>query len=111
MSKFFGSVNEVNSHKKPMQSDLALEIFWFTQRGWIQLRKTVATGMNITNFWKLFWYEVKRDHYEKSIDIRPFLEQITFDCFNNNFSNDTGTPENNIPSLDEVYEGDTVSTC
>ena len=33
MYKFFGSVNEYESHNKPMKSDLVLEKFWFTQCG------------------------------------------------------------------------------
>ena len=67
--------------------------------------------MNITNFWKLFRYGVKRDHYDKLIGIREFLERLAQDCFNNKFSSDTGTPEKNIPPLYEVDDGDTVSTC
>ena len=31
-------------------------------------------------------------------------------CFNNTFSNDTGTLEKNIPILDEVDDKETVST-
>ena len=36
MSKFFGSVNEVDSHNKSHQSDLVLEKFWVVQCGWIR---------------------------------------------------------------------------
>ena len=61
--------------------------------------------MTITNFWKLFCYGVKREHYEKSIGIREFLEKISHDCFNNPFSIDTGTPAKNTPILDEVNYG------
>ena len=42
MSKFFRSVNEVESHKKPRQSDSALEKFCIPQCGWRKLCKTVA---------------------------------------------------------------------
>ena len=68
-------------------------------------------GMTITNCWKLFRYVVKRDHYDKLIGIREFSEQLAQDCFNNKSSPDRGTPEKNIPPLDEVDDGDTVSTC
>ena len=67
--------------------------------------------MNITNFWKLFRYGVKRDHYDKLIGIREFLEQLAQDCFKNKISPDRGTPANKIPPLDEVDDGDTISTC
>ena len=72
--KLFGAVNKVEYHKKSRQDDLALEKFWVTNCGWIQLRKIFAMGMNITNIWKLFHYGVKRDHYEKLIGIRELLE-------------------------------------
>ena len=68
-------------------------------------------GMTITNFWKLFRYGVKRDHYDKLIGIREFSEGLTQDCFNNKFSSDRGTPAKNIPPLDEVDDGDTFSIC
>ena len=67
--------------------------------------------MTITNCWELFHYGVKRDHYDKLIGIREFLEQLAQYCFNNNFSPDRGTPENNTPPLDEADDGETVSTC
>ena len=111
MYKFFGSVNEVDSHNKSRQSGLALEKFWVTQCGWLWLCTTVAMGMAITNSWELFSYGVKRDHYEKSIGIREVSEQLALDLFNNPFSTDTGTPAKNIPPLDEVDEAETVSTC
>ena len=68
-------------------------------------------GTTINNLWKLFCYGVKRYHYDKSIGIRKFLEGLALDFFNNPFSTDTGIPEENIPTLDEVYEGEKVSTC
>ena len=59
MSNLFGSVNEVVSHNKSRQSDLALEEYWVTQFGWLLLCATVAMGMTIAIFWKLFHYGVK----------------------------------------------------
>ena len=53
-------------------------------------------GMSITNFWKLFCYGIKRYHYEKLFAIREIFERLALDCFNNSFSDDTGTPANNI---------------
>ena len=67
--------------------------------------------MTITNCRKLFRYGVKRDHYDTLIGIREFLGRLAQDFFNNNFSPDRGTPENNIPTLDEVDDVDIGSTC
>ena len=37
MSKFFGLVNEVDSHNKSHKSDLVLEKFWIMQCDWLRL--------------------------------------------------------------------------
>ena len=68
-------------------------------------------GMKVTNVWKLFRYGDKRDHHDNFIGIREFLERIVVDCFNNNLTIDIGTPEQNIPSLDDIDKKVTVSTC
>ena len=70
MFKFFGSVNEVDSHNKSRQYDLALEKFWVTQCGWLRLCMKFYMGTTITNLRKLLSYGVKRDQYEKLISIR-----------------------------------------
>ena len=56
-------------------------------------------GITITNFWKIFRYGVKRDHYGKFIGIRELSEQLALYCFNHIFSTDTGDPENDITPL------------
>ena len=66
---------------------------------------TVYMVITITNYWKLFCYGVKRDHYENFIGIRELLERLAQGCFNNMFSPETRTLENNIPPLDEVDDG------
>ena len=43
-------------------------------------------GDDIAHSWKLFRYGVKRDHYDKFISIREFLERIAVDCSNNSFT-------------------------
>ena len=54
MSKLFGSVKEVESHKKLIQSYLLMGKYWVTNCGWIRLFTIVAMVTNITNIWKLF---------------------------------------------------------
>ena len=76
MSNLFSAVNEVDSHKKSRQYDLALEKWLVTQCGWLRLCTTVAMGMTITNCWKLFRYGVKREHYDKQIGIRELSERL-----------------------------------
>ena len=62
MSKFFGYVNEFDSHKNLRLYDLVLEKYWVTQRGWLRLCTTADMGMAITHCWKLFCYGVQRDN-------------------------------------------------
>ena len=76
MSKLFDAVNEVDSHNKLRQSDIAMKKFLVTQYGWLRLCTTVYMGMTITNGWKLFCYGVKRNHFNKLISIREFSEKL-----------------------------------
>ena len=59
------------------------------QCGLLWLCIIVSMVMTITDLWKLFWYEVKRDHYDKFISNRELLQQLAFDLFNNNFKSNT----------------------
>ena len=68
--KLFGSITEVESHNKSRQSDLVLEKFWVTQYGWLRFCTIVSMVIYINNFWVLFCYGVKRDHYETFVGIR-----------------------------------------
>ena len=61
VSKFFGEVNEADSHNKLSQSNLELEKLWVAQCDWIWLCMKVSMGMTITKCC-LFFYGVKRDH-------------------------------------------------
>ena len=107
MTKFFGSVNEVDSHKKSRQPDLTLDKYWVNQSGWLGLCTAVDMVISINNLLKIFCYGVKRYQYDKFMGIRKFSERLTIDWFNNNFTADTGTPEKKS-LLDEVDFGDTV---
>ena len=67
-------------------------------------------GINITNFWKLFCYGVKRDHYENFISIRELSQQLSQDFFKNDFSPYVGTPAKNTTPLEDVIYGYIAST-
>ena len=97
MSKFFGYVNDVDSHTKSSQYDLALEKLCVTKCGWIQSRTTVLMGTTINKLWQLCCYGVKRDHYDKLIGIREFSELLALYFFKNSFTNDNGNPAKNFP--------------
>ena len=110
MYKLFGSVYDFDYHNKSRNPDLELEKFCINQCGWIRLFTQFSMGITITNLQKLFFYGVKRYHYEKSIGIRELSERIFLDFFNGPFSTDTEILVNNMHPLDEVYAGETVPT-
>ena len=56
--------------KKSRHSDLVLEKYWITQCGWLHICTTVSRGIIITNGWKIFFYEIKREKYEIFTEIR-----------------------------------------
>ena len=82
-----------------------------SQCGWMRFCTRFAMRLTITNCWRLFCYGVKIYHYEKLFSIREFLERLAQDFIKNPFLPDIGTPEKNIPPLDEFDDVDTVSTC
>ena len=66
--------------------------------------------MTINNCWKLFSYLIQIYHYGKSIGIRKLSEWLALDCFNNTFKTGTRTLEKNLPLIDEIDDGESVST-
>ena len=92
----------MDSHKKSQQLDLAMENFCVSQCGWIRFFSAVSMGVTINNCWKLFFFLIKKEHYDKFIGIREFSERLAMDCFINPFTTDTGTLANSIPSLDDI---------
>ena len=67
--------------------------------------------MTITNFWKIFRYGINRDYCEKSIGIREFWNNLLFIASKILFQLILGSLTNNMPTLDEVDEGEIVCTC
>ena len=59
VSKFYGSVSEIDPQNKSRQSYLALGEYWVTQCGWLRLCTTFYVVINITNIWKIFYYWVR----------------------------------------------------
>ena len=60
---------------------------------------------------KIFSCGVKRYNYYKWIGIRELSEQISLDFFNSPFSTNTENAAKIISPLDELDDGQTVSTC
>ena len=72
---------------------------------------TSCYGNDYYQLLDFFRYGVNRYHRDRLIGIRELSERLAQDCFKNPFSPDRGTPTKIIPPLDEVDDGDTVSSC
>ena len=68
----------------------------------------VPMVITIVNFWKLFHYRVRIDHYDKLIGIGESLELICLDYFNSSFKL-TPVLRQKILFLDEVNKREIVS--
>ena len=60
---------------------------------------------------QIFCYCVNRYNYYKLIGIRELSERLALDLFNSPLSTDNGTTAKNTPPLDELDDGEKVSTC
>ena len=67
MYKFFVYVNEVESHKKSIEYNLALENYWVTQCGWMWLCTTVDMVMTIHFTGNYFVVELIEINYQRTI--------------------------------------------
>ena len=74
------------------QSDLSLEKYWVTQSGYFRLATTVALGMGITDGKLLYCHGVAEGNKDKKISTLEYNNWTVYDCFNNLFTADYGSP-------------------
>ena len=60
---------------------------------------------------QIFCHCVNRYNYYKFIGIIELSERLALNFFNSPFSTDNGATAKNIPPLDELDDGETVSNC
>ena len=81
------------------QYDLLVEKYWVTQSGYFRLETIVALGMGITYGNILFYHGIYKRRGDKKISIREYNERAVYDCFNNTFPADCGSPNLDIPPI------------
>ena len=81
------------------QSDIALEKYWVTQSGYFRLATTVAFGMGIIYRKLLYCHVVSEGNVERKISLLEYNKSTVYDCFNNTFTNDFGSPALNLPPI------------
>ena len=77
-------------------SDLALEKYWVTQSGYFRLATTVALGMVITDGKLIYCHGVAEGNEDKKTSTLEYNNSTVYDCFNNPFTYDFGSPDMHI---------------
>ena len=81
------------------QSDLSLEKYWVTQSGYFRLTTTVALGMGITDGKLPYCHGVAEGNEDKKISTLEYNNRTVYDCFNNPFTDECGSPAMHIPPV------------
>ena len=81
------------------QSGLSLEKYWVTKSGYLRLATTVALSMGITDGKLLYCHGVAEGNKEKKISTLEYNNMAVYDCFNNTFTADRGSPAMNLPPI------------
>ena len=76
--------------------DLVPEEHWATQSGYFRLATTVALGMGIKYGKLLFHHIILERSEDKKISTREYNDRTVYDCFNNYFTADCGSPDLNL---------------
>ena len=74
------------------QSDLEQQKYWVTQGGYFRLATTVTLGMGIAYGKLLYCHGVVEGNVYKKISTLEFNNRTVYDCFNNPFTDDCGSP-------------------
>ena len=81
------------------RSDLALEKYWVTQSSYFRLATTVALGMGITDGKLLYCHSDVEGNFYKKISTLEYNNRMVYDCFNNPFTDEFGSPALNLPTI------------
>ena len=71
-----------------------------TLSGYFILATTVELGMGITYGKLLLCHGISDGSVEKKFSTREYNRRTVYDCFNNNFSCDFGSPDLNLSPID-----------
>ena len=97
---YFNSCNTIYNHNRMQQTDLMLEKYLVTQNEYFRLETTVSLGMGITDGKLLFCHIFSEENKGKKIPTKEYKHRTVYDCFNNNFQYDFGSPDLNLPPID-----------
>ena len=76
-----------------------LDKYWATQSEYFRLATIVALGMVIEYGKILFCHGLSEEDVDKKILTRDYRNRTFYDCFNNPFQADFGSPALNLPPI------------
>ena len=99
LGRYFNACNSIDNHNRVRQYDLLLEKYWLTWSGYFRLATTVALGMGITDGKLLYCHGVAEVNVDKKISTLEYNNRTVYDCFNNTFTADCGSPDMHLPPI------------
>ena len=103
LGRYFNACNAIDNHNRMCQSDLALDKYWVTQRGYFRLATTVALGMGITDGKIIYCNGVAEGNVDRKISTWEYNNMTVYYCLNNPFTDEFGIPDLNIPPINFDY--------
>ena len=91
--------NAIENHNRVRQYDLALDKYWVTHSGYFRFATTVVLGIGITDWELLHYLGVAEGNVEKKISTLEYNNRTIYDCFNNLFTVDFGSPAMHLPPI------------
>jgi Transposase IS4 len=82
VSFFFLHSNSIDRHNHARQFELRLEKFWVTANGYFRIFTTIA-GINATDAWKAYRYQLPVNHADKTMTILKFCDIMTKEMLEN----------------------------
>ena len=79
--------------------DIALDQYWVTQNDYFILENTVELGMGISYGKLLYCHGLAEGNVEKKISTLEYNNRTVYDCFNNTFTAEFGSPALNLPPI------------
>jgi hypothetical protein len=87
ISKYFKDSNKIDTHNHVRQSELALEKHWITNTGYFRIFTTIL-GMCVTDAWKIYKYNLRAQHADKTLTIIMFCDILVKELVENTYSSD-----------------------
>ena len=101
--RYLNAYHAIENKDRMRNLELALDKYWVTQKGYFRLATTVALGMGIVDGKLLYCHGVAEGNMDKKISTLEYNNRTVYDCFNNPFTADFGSPYLHLPPI-TIYD-------